>query len=235
MRRRELWCQAVFLAGLLSGATAASGDRNLLKNGDFTAEAGGRPTDWTIRDSGQGVSLDNRTPCNVRVTGSSYVILRGLNLTGGQCHGIVLGDGEDDNVHNVIIENCDISNWGSDDQTGFGINHHSGVYSNSSKLQRVVIQRNRIHNPRSNANCWKEDHGGTFHPLGPQAISFMRGRGSTSSATTNCSAILPTTSTTAWEQTGTSATMAIPTATATFTATTLPTAGMTAWRSKAPT
>lgn len=121
--------------------------------------------------------MDNRAPCNVRVTGSSYVILRGLNLTGGQCHGIVLGDGRDDPVHDVIVENCDISNWGSNDQTGFGIDHHSGVYSNSSKLERVVIQRNRIHNPRSNANSWKEDHGGTFHPLGPQAVSFMRGRG----------------------------------------------------------
>jgi hypothetical protein len=123
------------------------------------------------------IAVDNRAQCNVRVTGSSYVILRGLNLSGGQWHGIVLGDGEDDNVHDIIIENCDVSDWGSNDQTGFGINHHSGVYSNSCKLQRVVIQRNRIHNPRSNANSWKEDHGGTFHPLGPQAISFMRGRG----------------------------------------------------------
>jgi len=123
------------------------------------------------------IAVANQTRCNVRVTGSSYVILRGLSLTGGQWHGIMLGDGEDDNVHDIAIENCDISDWGTNDQTGFGIDHHSGVYSNSSKLERVVIQRNRIHNPRSNANCWKEDHGGTFHPLGAQAISFMFGKG----------------------------------------------------------
>jgi len=60
MRRLELWCRAVVLVGLLSRAAAASGDENLLKNGNFTAEAEGRPTDWIIRDSGQRVSLDKR-------------------------------------------------------------------------------------------------------------------------------------------------------------------------------
>jgi len=123
------------------------------------------------------IDVANQARCNILVTRSSYVIIRGLNLTGGQQHGVMLGDGEDDNVHDIIVENSDISNWGASDQTGFGMNHHSGVYSKSTKLERVVIQRNRIHNPRSNANCWKEDHAGTFHPLGPQAISFMYGKG----------------------------------------------------------
>jgi len=99
-----------------------------------------------------GIEVANQARRNVRVTRSSYLVLRGLSLTGGQWHGIMLGDGEGDNVHDVVIENCDISNWGGSDQTGFGIDHHSGVYSSSSRLQRVVIQRNRIHNPRSNAN-----------------------------------------------------------------------------------
>jgi hypothetical protein len=126
------------------------------------------------------IDVANQARCNICVTRSSYIIIRGLNLTGGQWHGIMLGDGEGDNVHDIIIEDSDISNWGSNDQTGFGMDHHSGVYSDSSKLERVVIQRNRIHNPRSNANSWKENRtGGTAedHPLGAQAISFMFGRG----------------------------------------------------------
>ena len=60
MRQLELLCRAVVLAGLFGGSAAAFGDSNLLQNGSFTAEAGGRPTDWTIRDSGQRVSLDKQ-------------------------------------------------------------------------------------------------------------------------------------------------------------------------------
>ncbi|MCX7047559.1 MAG: right-handed parallel beta-helix repeat-containing protein [Candidatus Sumerlaeota bacterium] len=126
------------------------------------------------------IAVANQTKCNIRVMRASYLILRGLNLTGAQQHGIMLGDGEDDPVHDIVIENSDISDWGANDQTGFGVDHHSGVFSNSAKLERVVIQRNRIHNPRSNANSWKENRkGGSAedHPLGPQAISFMYGRG----------------------------------------------------------
>jgi hypothetical protein len=123
------------------------------------------------------IAVASQARCNVRVADSSYIILRGLKLTGAQWHGIALGDGEGDDVHDIVVEDCDISDWGSNDPTGFGIDHHSGVYSKSPRLERVVVQRCRIHSPRSNANCWKEDHGGTFHPLGPQAISFMYGKG----------------------------------------------------------
>jgi len=50
----------VVLAGMLNGSAAAPGDSNLLQNGSFTAEAGGLPAEWTIRDSGQRVSLDKQ-------------------------------------------------------------------------------------------------------------------------------------------------------------------------------
>jgi hypothetical protein len=126
------------------------------------------------------IDVANQAPCNIRLTRCSYIIIRGMKLTGGQQHGIVLGDGEDDDVHDIVVENNDISGWGTNDESGFGVDHHSGIYSSSAKLQRVVIQRNRIHNPRSNANSWKQNRkGGTTedHPLGPQAISFMNGKG----------------------------------------------------------
>jgi hypothetical protein len=126
------------------------------------------------------IDVGNKSPCNIRVTRSSYVIIRGLSLSGGQEHGIVLGRDENDDVHDIVIENNDISDWGANDESGFGVNHHSGVYSKSQKLERVVIQRNRIHSPRSNSNSWKQNREGRSeedHPRGPQAISFMYGKG----------------------------------------------------------
>lgn len=126
------------------------------------------------------IDVAHQAPCNIRLTRCSYIILRGLKLTGAQEHAIVLGEDADDDVHDIIIERNDISDWGTNDQSGFGVNHHSGVYSRSAKLQRVVIQRNRIHHPRSNANSWKQNRKGGAtedHPLGPQAISFMNGKG----------------------------------------------------------
>ena len=126
------------------------------------------------------IDVAGQAPCNIRVTRSSYVIIRGLTLIGGQAHGIVLGDGPKDDVHDVIVEHCDISQWGANDKSGFGVNHHSGVYSNSRDLERIVVQRCRIHNPRSNSNSWKQNREGgkeEDHPRGPQAISFMYGKG----------------------------------------------------------
>jgi len=126
------------------------------------------------------IDVANQAPCNIRVTRCSYIILRGLTLTGAQRHGIMLGDGKEDDVHDVVVEHNDISNWGTNDPTGFGIDDQSGVFSDSTKLQRVVVQRNRIHDPRSNANSWKQNRkglSGEDHPLGPQGVSFLFGRG----------------------------------------------------------
>lgn len=39
-----------------------------------------------------------------------------------------------------------------------------------------MVERNRLHNPRTSASSWKEKHK-TFHPEGPQGVSFMRGQG----------------------------------------------------------
>ena len=126
------------------------------------------------------IDVAGQARCNIRVIRSSYLIFRGLTLTGAQQHAIMLGKDDDDIVHDFVIENCDISGWGSNDASGFGVDHHSGVYSESKSLERVVIQRNRIHDPRSNANSWLQNRkGGTTqdHPLGPQAISLMAGKG----------------------------------------------------------
>ena len=98
----------------------------------------------------------------------SWVILRGLVLRGAKQHGIILTS-----VQNVVIENCDISRWGRSKENGWGENFDSAIYSSASGLEKIVIQRNKIHNPRSDANAWTENG----HPEGPQGITFINGKG----------------------------------------------------------
>lgn len=99
---------------------------------------------------------------------SSWIILRGVTLRGAQQHALRLG-----NVKDVVIEECDISDWGIVEEDGWGENFNSAIYSSSSSLERIIIQRNKIHNPRSDANSWEEDG----HPEGPQGITLVNGRG----------------------------------------------------------
>ncbi len=103
---------------------------------------------------------------------ASYVIIRGFTLKGAGQHGIYIIDG-----HDIIIEDCDISNWGDTDESGnYGVNYRSGVFSRNRDLTRVVIQRCKIHHPRYDTNSWAEDHKG-FHPRGPQCIAFANSEG----------------------------------------------------------
>jgi hypothetical protein len=106
---------------------------------------------------------------------ASYVILRGLTLRAPRIHGIVLGQG----VHDVVIEECDISGWGRVARDGWGVDYDSAIYSKSQALTRVVVQHNRMHHPRSNSNSWQQfrEGGGRYHPQGPQAIGFWDSAG----------------------------------------------------------
>lgn len=105
------------------------------------------------------------------VISAPYVIVRGLVLKGAQADAIRL----DDNAHDVVIEGNDISGWGRDggktSRLGYriGVDEDSGIHGvcESQGMARVVVQRNRIHDPRYGANSWSEGH-----PSGPQALSF---------------------------------------------------------------
>lgn len=128
-----------------------------------------------------------------------HVIIRGLTLRGSRRNGIVLGisrsssadgsafanpdyvDPSHPNVTDVVIEHNDISGWGSPSSgdTRYGTNLDSAIQSASSKLTRIVVQRNRLHHPFTDANNWKElnlNTGGK-HPQGPQGISFSNSLG----------------------------------------------------------
>ena len=58
---------------------------------------------------------------------------------------------------------------GALDKDGWGVDYDSAIYSKYEPLTRVIIQRNHLHHPRSNANCWLEfrEGGERYHPKGP--------------------------------------------------------------------
>src|SRR3990167_989682 len=97
---------------------------------------------------------------------ASYIIIRDMKLTGAGEDAIVLGQ----NAHDVVIEGCDISGWG---YVGMGSNNQGavrikGFCYNAKNVNRIIVQRNKIHDSRENSNSWNS--GG--HPLGPNAITF---------------------------------------------------------------
>ena len=127
---------------------------------------GGTAEGYVVYD-GRGARLDagNAHPHNVHVR-ASYVIVRGLVVRGAQQDAIRIGP----NVTNVVIEDNDIGEWGRAREDGGAMDLDSGIRAvcrSCPEVERVTIQRNRIHSPRHGANSWSEGH-----PQGPQAITF---------------------------------------------------------------
>lgn len=105
-----------------------------------------------------------------------FVVVRGLVLKGARRHVIRLDEG----VHDVVIEECDLSEWGRIAADGFGTEHDAGIYGSHPDVIRIVIQRNRIHDPNANANDWSQKRVIThesYHPVGPQAVVFYDNQG----------------------------------------------------------
>jgi hypothetical protein len=104
---------------------------------------------------------------------ASYVIIRGLNLKGAREYGIRLDD-----CHDVIIEQCDISDWGSTEDDGWG-NRSAAIRSFSNKLRRIIVQRNKLHHPYSDTNSWTEYRAkySSYHPRGAIAVGFADSAG----------------------------------------------------------
>src|SRR5687768_9657190 len=133
----------------------------------YTITEGGTPSGWVVYE-GNGATLDgqNTATYNIHVK-ASYVIIRGLNLKGAKQDAIRL----DPTVHDVVIEDNDISNWGRTRDGGtWATNMDSairGYCSSQDQLVRITIQRNKIHDPRYGANSWSDGH-----PAGAQAVAF---------------------------------------------------------------
>ena len=108
---------------------------------------------------------------NVTIS-APYVILRGMTLKGAEQDAIRLLEG----AHDVVIEDNDISGWGRMNYVNskgwqVGVDMESGIRADCrkfpGKIERVIIQRNRIHDPRYGANSWSWGH-----PAGPQGVTI---------------------------------------------------------------
>ena len=142
----------------------------------------GRKDGWHVyepaKNSKATIDVQNRHEMCIQIEDASHIILRGLTLRGASRHAIALvGD-----VHDIVIEDCDISGWGSVEPDGWGRNYDSAVFSRSRTLERVVVQRNHIHHPRGDSNNWDEHRPSprnpdNYHPGGPQAITLAQSRG----------------------------------------------------------
>lgn len=104
---------------------------------------------------------------------ADYVIIRGLTGVNASSNGIWIEPGR----HDIVIEHCDISKWGSRrNNSPFGTNMQSAIFQDNNNhpnflAGRFIIQHNKLHHPNTDANSWSE--GG--HPEGPQAITLEHG------------------------------------------------------------
>ena len=118
------------------------------------------------------IDVDNEYEGSIRIEGS-YIIVRGLTLKGGQEYGVQIIN----NAHDIIIENNDISNWGKIAPDGWAEGTWGGVdVPGDSTSDRLIIQGNTIHHPRSDANNWDEPrpfYNNNPHPRGPHGIRFQ--------------------------------------------------------------
>jgi len=98
--------------------------------------------------------------------------VRGLVVRGGTTNGVYL----DHDVHDVVIENNDISGWGhACNPVGFCGELDAGVRAaDGGTFSRITVQRNNIHDPRGNANdyCEPSESSLTDHPIGPRAVAL---------------------------------------------------------------
>lgn len=119
----------------------------------LTITEGGTPGGYVLYEpadpdkpwDGGGTALEN-----LKVD-ASYVILKGFTLRNAQRHGIVLG-----NVHDVVIDGCDISGWGGNrfrrpgprsqcghlfQRAGAGAHHRPELQSASSAQRQQFVER----------------------------------------------------------------------------------------------
>jgi len=140
----------------------------------YTADAAGSTIDMGQEDR----HLNGYHSCvNVQ---ASYVIVRGLTLKNCQRNGVALLDGS----HHVVVEENDISGFGSGwkdfpsaipgptslirqgyhEQAGVGCwNYRTAV---DRKVHTVIVQRNRIHDPRYGSQHWAYGHPNVTNAVG---------------------------------------------------------------------
>ncbi|MBW2530443.1 MAG: hypothetical protein JRI55_03125, partial [Deltaproteobacteria bacterium] len=141
-------------------------------------DSSGSPDGYVLYTAGQGqsavIDVEGNEEDAITID-ASYVIVRGLELRNAGRRAIrLLGQS-----HHIVIEENDISGWGGIDTDGWGRNYDAAVYSSSTDVSQIVVQRNKMHHPRSDANSWDEFRVpyDTYHPMGPQAVVLFNSQG----------------------------------------------------------
>jgi hypothetical protein len=160
-----------------AGETTRVGDRDT----PLAITGSGTPDAWRVYD-GRGATIDVRHRHDQCVTiDASYVILRGFRLKGAgdasQAPRKSIGAIRIDGGHDIVIEDCDVSDWGRrDPATGFGFDMDSAISSRATRLERLVVQRCKLHHPTWDGSTWYEPKYPT-HTHGAQAISLFNTAG----------------------------------------------------------
>ncbi len=116
----------------------------------------GQPDAYLVVTAFADAVLDGRDVSrNVIIEDSSYIIIRGLTLVNAKRGAILLKN----DVHDIVIENNVIQNWGSvDPLSGFALRAEAitTVDGGGTDFTRLVIRDNVIRDPRWSANSWLE-------------------------------------------------------------------------------
>ena len=144
----------------------------------FTGPPGGN-----VIDPGDLGGEARRESCVVLKQGVHHVIVRGLVLRNCRRHAILFErpakPRPEAATRDIVIEDNDVSGWGGLEAAG--PSNDSAIHCAYAaddpaaiKPARIVVQRNRIHDPRHGANPWQRAGGPRTHPQGPQAVNFRR-------------------------------------------------------------
>src|SRR4051812_77366 len=139
-----------------------------------------------IIDQSELAGNDARDSCVLIKQGVHHVIVRGLVLKNCRRHGVLLERQFepvlDTTTRDIVIEENEIFGWGgTGGETPGVVNDDGAIHCNyyreevaAKKPMRIVVQRNRLFNPRYGANPWQRTGSEATHPHGPQAAMFMR-------------------------------------------------------------
>ena len=130
--------------------------------------------------------------CVLVKQGAHHVIIRGLVLRNCRRYGVLIERQSerqsrpplDAHTHDIVIEANEISGWGgfenlkpgSGDADSDGAIHCDYYHESddAKRPDRIIVQGNRIRDPRHGANAWHSATHGRRHPYGPLGVAFGR-------------------------------------------------------------
>jgi hypothetical protein len=132
---------------------------------------------------------DKDDSCVLIRQGAHHVIVRGLVLKGCKRYGVLIqrqgGDTPSDaQTHDIVIEDNEITGWGGfenvrkdarlADNDGAVHCAYNRETDDARRPDRIIVQGNRMRDPRHGANPWRSTAHGHKHPYGPLGLAFDR-------------------------------------------------------------